>query len=169
MTDGNRTPVNEIEFQYLTTAPDWGKNDVPQEYIKQLIEDKEILLSRINENGEIELVLDENKQPISASRQIEQWARLGFLVKDIRLGNIPRFIGGSDYIEYYLNLAGDVLEANLPRSHITSLQRSAVKLEVSQSVGGFFRKRSNTITSENFTNELDPNKKNFFGGKKSED
>lgn len=161
-----RTPVSEIDLTFLTTDPAWGKNQVPEAYMKQIIRDKQIVLAEIQADGSIVLMRDENNKPVTIQDIEKIWSRLGFLTKDIRLGNISKLGSGADYCEYYLNLAGDLLEAGYPNAHITALQRVAVKLEVSQSVGGFLRKRQGTITSENITNELDPQKKNLFGGKK---
>lgn len=168
--DNNRiSPLNEIDLTFLTTDPAYGKLQVPKEYLKQLIVNKEVLLAQINEAGEISLVNDENDKPITMNDLQQKWSRLGYLTKDLRLGNVARFGGDKHYIEYYLDLAGDCLEAGFPTAHITALQRSAVKLEISQSIGGFFRKRQGTITSENIINELDPSKrKGFFGGKQEE-
>ena len=169
LNDNRINPVNEIDLAFLTTDPAWGKNQVPQEYLKELILDKEVVLAQIDKNGEIQILTDENNKPVTASDIHKSWSRLGYLIKDIRLGNVSRMSGDKYYIEYYLDLAGDLLEAGFPNSHITALQRSAVKLEVSQSIGGFLRKRQGTLTTENYTNELDPDKKRgFFGGKKQE-
>lgn len=168
--DNRINPVNEIDLAFLTTDPAWGKNQVPQEYLKELIQDKEVILAQLGKNGEIEILTDEHNKPITASDVTKAWSRLGYLIKDIRLGNLSRVAGDKGYCEYYLDLAGDLLEAGFPKAHITSVQRTAVKLEVSQSVGGFLRKRQGTLTTENYTNELDPEKKRgFFGGKKREE
>lgn len=166
--NGQRTPVSEIDLTFLTTDPAWGKNQVPNEYISQIIRDKQVILAQVKDDGTIVLVIDENNKPVTYNDMEKMWSRLGFLTKDIRLGNLSSMGGDAGYVEYYLDLAGDLLEAGYPNAHITALQRSAVKLEVSQSKGGFLRKRTNTITSENITNELDPQKKNFFGGKREE-
>jgi hypothetical protein len=164
------SPLNEIDLTFLTTDPAYGKlQGVPQDYLKQLISNKEVLLAQIEPDGTINLIQDENKKPVTLNEFSQKWARLGYLTKDIRLGNVSRFGGDKHVIEYYLDLAGDCLEAGFPTAHISALQRSAVKLEVSQSIGGFFRKRQGTITSENIINELDPKKnKGFFGGRKEE-
>jgi len=164
------TPLNEIDLTFLTTDPSWGKTQVPKEYLKQLIQDKEVVLAQIDENGKISLMIDENTQkPITISDFEKTWARLGYLTKDLRLGNIGRMSGDKHVIEYYLDLSGDFLEGGFPKAHITALQRSAVKLEVSQSIGGFFRKRQGTITSENISNDIEPSKnRSLFGGKRED-
>ena len=166
--DNQRNPISEIDLTFLTTSPAWGKNEVPEAYMKQIIRDKQVVLAQINEDGSIFILKDEKNKPIIYNDIEKIWSRLAFLTKDIRLGNISKLGSGSDYCEYYLNLAGDLLEAGYPNAHITALQRTAVKLEVSQSVGGFLRKRQGTITSENITNELDPKKKDMFGRKKDD-
>lgn len=163
-----RNPISEIDLTFLTTDPAWGKNQVPESYMKQIIRDKQVVLAQIDGEGNIQLLVDEKNKPITYNDIEKIWSRLGFLTKDVRLGNISKLGSGADYCEYYLNLAGDLLEAGYPNAHITALQRTAVKLEVSQSVSGFLRKRQGTITSENITNELDPQKKNLFGGRKEE-
>lgn len=166
--DNQRTPVSEIDLTFLTTSPSWGKNEVPTAYMEQIIKDKQVILAQIDADGNIQIVTDENNRPITYNNIQKIWSRLGFLTKDVRLGNISKLTGEADYCTYYLDLAGDLLEAGYPNAHITALQRVAVKLEVSQSIGGFLRKRQGTITQENITNELDPKKKSFFGGEKHE-
>lgn len=166
--NNQRTPISDIDLTFMTTDPAWGKNQVPEAYMKQIIREKQIFLAQVDDKGNIFILKDDKDKPLLYNDIEKIWSRLAFLTKDVRLGNISKFGFGADYCEYYLNLAGDLLEAGYPNAHITALQRGAVKLEVSQSVGGFLRKRTNTITSENITNDLDPQKKSFLGGKREE-
>jgi hypothetical protein len=95
------------------------------------------------------------------------WGILGFYTRDIRLGNLDKHTGEYAYVKYYLDLAGDFLQADLNKSFLVALSRAASVIEISQSKGGFLRRRMGTLTSENKYSGIDPAKKNIFTGKGS--
>lgn len=159
------TPQNELDLQLMTTDPKWGDWNIPDEL-------KEIL-------GETDVFVDENGNQYYDISSL--WGLLGFYTRDIRLGNLPYFAGEVGYVENHIDMAGDCLsglQITKPREQpynpqlppkivkninfISSFMRifrpAITKLEVSQSRGGFLRKRHGTLTSEHIQNELEPKK-----------
>lgn len=67
------------------------------------------------------------------------------------------------YCQYYLDLAGDLLQNNAIKPFLIALSRAASMLELSQSKGGFLRKRMNTLSQEHISQELEPKKQKLFG------
>lgn len=96
----------------------------------------------------------------------EAWELLSFYTRDLRLSNIGE--REMIYCSYYIDLAGDLLREGYLESFSKALALAATVLELSQSKGGFLRKRTNTITSENMSGEINPEKKRllFSGSKK---
>ena len=154
-------PRNELDFNLMTTEGEWGKDFVNAE-----------LKDRLNKYY---LKKDQDGQPIFdvdgnlVGSKKSLWDMLGYYTKDMRLANLNYLNGEIQYCQYYLDLAGDFLHADMIEPFIISLSRVATILELSQSKGGFLRRRMHTLTSENMQGELEPQKKNFFGlGKKKE-
>lgn len=96
------------------------------------------------------------------------WSLLGFYTRDLRLGNLSSINGEIKYCQYYLDLANDYLQAQMVPPFLICLSRVATVLELSQSKGGFFRRRSNTMTQENIQAGGEPEKKSLLGKKKIE-
>lgn len=95
----------------------------------------------------------------------EAWELLSFYTRDLRLSNIGE--REMIYCSYYIDLAGDLLREGYMESFAKALALAATVLELSQSKGGFLRKRTNTITTEGLTGEINPEKKRLlFSGKK---
>jgi len=147
------TPASELDWNYLITESLWGKTEI-NKGLKDLLTNK---YKYINKEGE-EVITTES-----------MWDLLSFYTRDLRFANLSSFNGEMAYTQYYLDLAGDFLQSNQRKPFLICLSRLATVLELSQSKGGFLRKRMNTLTSEQFTQELEPPKKSLFGfGKKKE-
>lgn len=140
-------PVNELELAMLTTNPAWGKEATPE------LNEK---LSEIREN----VVVDTEGNEFVPKEQL--WGLLSFYSRDTRLGNL----GSEDYsyARKYMLFAGDCLMLGYVKSFMVSLSRAISVLELSQSKGGFMRKRLNTSSFEHTRMELSP-KKRKWGGK----
>jgi hypothetical protein len=175
MTDETmrQMPINELDYNLQLTDPKWGQemnsgfmNRMGEkskiEKIKEFLE-KEIEEGRLTEETAqfyydtfIEILKDDNDS---------MWAVLSFYSRDLRLANLSVWDGELAYCEQHLNFAGDCLQMGLKRSFLIVIKSVASKLELSQSKGGFLRKRMGTLTTENINSE-EPKKKSFFGMKK---
>jgi len=148
------TPQNELDLAMLTTDAVWGKPEVSPELKKKLGK-----YSKVQ-------VKDEETGQIQEAYSLESmWGLLSFYTRDMRLANLSPV--QLEYCAHYLNLAGDLLQEQLTRPFIIALSRAATVLELSQSKGGFLRKRLTTITSESYKEEKEPPKRNFFGRTKT--
>jgi hypothetical protein len=151
MGEVNRqVPLNDLDLQYLLTQPAWGKDDIPQElkdHLTQII-------------GEVKDEHDQTQQIYA-----ELWGLLGMYTKDIRLGNLSRVWGEVAYVQFYLDLAADCLTERYLRAFIKSISLAVTVLEVTQSAGGFLRKRQGTVTYEQHKREEEPAKQGLFGRK----
>lgn len=145
------TPQNELDLALMTTDAVWGKPEVSPELRAVL-------------NKHYKTKDDSGKEGYTVQ---SLWGLLGFYTRDMRLGNLN--ITQMEYCNHYINLAGDCLQENLVRPFIISLSRAASVLELSQSKGGFLRKRLSTLTSESFHEEREPTKRNFFGKTKKKE
>lgn len=87
------------------------------------------------------------------------WGLLGYFGRDLRLGNIDAT--KEAYCDYHLNLAGDLLRTGNVNSFITVLAKVASTLELSQSLGGFLRKRLGTFTKESHNTNSEQKKPLF--------
>jgi hypothetical protein len=136
-------PFSDLEFSYMTIDPSWGK-EVTAELRRKLQDKKyEETFEEKDEDGKPTGIL---RVPID-----DLWSLLAMYTKDVRLGNLDMW--GQKYVEDQLDLASDCLALGYIRSFTRALSRAITKLEVSQSRGGFLRKRSNTFTKEQFTTE----------------
>ena len=153
MTDegeGRFTPVSDLDFNFLTTNPSWGV-EVPDELDEKLVRKLKHLKYIDPETGDVVIPFEKLK------------SQLSFYNRDFRLGNLNAL--EVEYCATYTDIAGDCLAFKFPKSFSVSLQRVATRLELSQSKSGFLRRRSNTITSENYSQHLEPQKRGMFGGK----
>lgn len=92
-------------------------------------------------------------------------ALLGFYTRDLRLGNLSTMGGEIYFCEYHLDLANDLLKEGFVEPFLICLSRVATKLEISQSKGGFLRKRNSSFTTENILRTDEPPKRNLMGSK----
>ena len=151
-------PQSELDFNLMTTDAVWGSDYISPSLRKRLIKQYPDKLKVDDDTGESNLVVDEESL----------WSMLGFYTRDMRLGNLSSWSGEFEYCEYYLNLGADCLSAGFTEPFIICLSRVATKLELSQSKGGFLRKRLNTLTNESVKRDDEPAKKGLFGQRKNE-
>lgn len=146
-----KIPANELDLSFMTTESAWGK-EVSEELNARLVE----IGAEINtETGELEVT------------EKHLWGLMAYYTRDMRLSNLnqERYI----YCLKWLGIAGDCLRVNYIQSFMTALSRVIDALELSQSVGGFLRKRGNTMTQEWIGKPNEPSqqqKKGLFGGLK---
>jgi len=151
MTEQKRNvPVSDLDLQMQMIEPAYGKGGISAELVKKLQQ----YGIGVDDKGDA-VYTDEGSL----------WGILGYYTRDIRLGNLDKFAGEYAYVKYYIDLAGDLLQADMVKSFLISLSRAATVIEISQSKGGFLRRRINTLTNENQYSGLDPAKKNIFTGK----
>lgn len=146
-------PQSELDLALMTTNAVWGMPDISMELKTRLSK----LYQTQTETGEKGITVQ------------SLWGLLGYYTRDMRLANLSVWNGELAYTQYYLDLAGDMLQAEMIEPFVICLSRVATILELSQSKGGFLRRRMNTFTQEGITQELEPPKKTLFGvGKKKE-
>lgn len=142
-------PISELDYQYRTTEPNWGKNDVPYELRLKLAQ----MVKVTDENG------------ISTEEAESLWGLLGYYTRDLRLANLSEWNNEMDYCIFYLDFAGDCLREDYKESFLTALPRLITIMELSQSKGGFFRKLLNTFRSEQSIETIEPKKSALSWGK----
>jgi hypothetical protein len=151
--NGSSTPINELDMQMRMTDPQWGTDNVSQDLKNKLIK-----ILNIQESSDGQTVITKE----------DLWGVLSYYTRDMRLANLSVFDGEYNYCVKHLELAGDCLSAGYIESFLACLRRVINCLELSQSKGGFLRRRLGTFTSETYQQALEPTKKNLFGGKKKE-
>ena len=140
-------PRSELDFNMLMTDTVWGS-----QYISKDLKNKLSKYYSVPDKDGVMKVEKEN-----------MWGLLNFYSRDMRLANLNPT--ETNYVRYYLDLAGDFLQVDMIEPFLISISRAATVLETSQSKGGFLRKRMNTITSESY-GEVEPKKKTMFGKSK---
>jgi len=138
---------NELDFQLALSNTTWGGAEISQELKDKL-------------SHSYGYVAEDGKTIITSRDSL--WALLGFYTRDLRLGNLSKWDNEVQYCDYYLKLANNYLFFGETEAFLIALSNVINLLELSQSRGGFFRRRSNTLTQEHFSQELEPEKKNFF-------
>ena len=155
-------PRNELDFNLMTTEGEWGKDFINQD-LKDRLNKYYVKKDQRGQN-----IFDKEGNLIGDKKSL--WDMLGFYTKDMRLANLSYINNEVQYCQYFLDLAGDFLQADMIEPFIICLSRVATILELSQSKGGFLRRRMHTLTSEHFSTENEPQKKSLFGmgGKKKD-
>lgn len=151
-TPRRMTPQSELDLHMIITDPAWGKEGLHPSIKARLSR----IIQAQNEKGESKAFIE------------NLWEMLGFYTRDMRLANLSVWDGELNYVSYYLDLASDMLEADMIKPFIICLSRSATRLELSQSKAGFLRRRMNTFSQETIQGELEPSKKTIFGGGKKQ-
>lgn len=146
-------PQNDLDLALMTTDSVWGKSEVPLGLKTKL----EQYFIQQAENGQ-KIVITESL-----------WDLLGFYTRDMRLANLSTWNGEFQYCQYYLDLAGDFLQGDLIKPFLICISRVATILELSQSKGGFLRRKMNTFTQESIQSQLEPPKKSLFGVNKNKE
>ena len=137
-------PQSGLDWNMMLTDTMWGSQHISRQL-------KEKIRQRV--------IKDEGELDKEAA-----WELLSFYTRDLRLSNLGSFNGEFGYCQYYIDLAGDFLREGYPEAFATSLARAATILELSQSKGGFLRKRQNTLTQEQLQGEVEPQKKRLLFG-----
>lgn len=145
-------PKSELDLALMTTNSVWGQPEVSPE-----------LKTRLNKYFDCKD--EDGKEGVSIE---SLWGLLGFYTRDMRLANLSVLNGELAYCQYYLDLANDFLQASMVEPFVICLSRVATILELSQSKGGFLRRKMNTFTQESISGEMEPPKKNLFGARKKE-
>jgi hypothetical protein len=145
-------PTSELDLNLMLTNSVWGQAEVSQELKNKLTK---YFLST-NKDGTKEIT----KEPL--------WGLLGFYTRDMRLGNLSEWNNELETCRYMIDLAGDLLSSDMIEPFLISLSRAATILETSQSKHGFLRIKANTLRHENINQNLEPPKKQLWGGKKNE-
>lgn len=143
-------PASELDLNLMLTDTVWGNLSpaLKEKLVKSYVV--------TNEKGE-KFVTKEDMSSL-----------LGFYTRDLRLGNLSNFNGEITYCEYHLDLANDFLKEGFIDPFLVCLSRVATKLEISQSKGGFLRRRNSSFTSENIQGSMEPPKRNIMGSKTQE-
>lgn len=155
-------PQSGLDFNMMLTDTMWGSSQISTQ-LKEKVHQRD---SRRQLLHDIETgVLRENPE----GEQAAAWELLSFYTRDLRLANLNMLTGEVQYCQHYIDLAGDCLREGYMEAFATSLARAATLLELSQSKGGFLRRRQNTLTTESLQGDLEPQKKRLlFGGKKNQ-
>jgi len=148
-------PRNELDFNLMTTEGEWGKDYINSELRERL---NKYFVKRDSEGKQI---FDNEGNLIGSKKSL--WEMLGFYTKDMRLANLSYLNNEIQYCQYFLDLAGDFLNMDMIEPFIICISRVATVLELSQSKGGFLRRRMHTLTTESMSGELEPQKKSLFG------
>lgn len=156
--EGRSVPSSELDYTLMTTDSLWGKGDVPNDFKQKLNR----YFIKKDEKGKP--LFDKEGNLIGDESSL--WSLLGFYTRDMRLGNLSYWNGEVQYCQYFLDLANDLLQADMIQPFLISLSRVATMLEISQSKGGFLRRRQSTLTTESMSGEMEPPKKTLFGGAK---
>lgn len=149
-------PQSELDFHLMTTNAVWGEPQVNVDLQERL---RKVFLKR-DEKGKP--LYDKDGKLIGNTTSL--WGMLGFYTRDMRLANLALWNGEVQYVQYFLDLANDLLQADMLDAFIIALSRSATLLEISQSKGGFLRRQMNTITQQHLSGEMEAPKKKLFGG-----
>jgi len=160
---------SELDLQLMTTDSMWGRSEINSELKDRIVRCYGYLAPKLDKAGQP--VMDKDGRPVSDLKVSKEglWSLLGFYTRDMRLGNLNKFDGEVNYCAYYLDLANDYLQAEMVEPFLICLSRVATILELSQSRGGFLRRRMNTLSQEHISVETEPKKANLFGKKAGSD
>ena len=156
-----QVPASELDFNLMTTDSVWGKSSVPEGLKARL---NRYYLKRDSRGKPL---FDQKGNLIGDTTSL--WSLLGFYTRDLRLGNLGYWNGEIQYAQYFLDLANDLLQAEMTQPFLIALSRVATLLELSQSKNGFLRRRMGTLTTESMSGDMEPPKKSLFGSQKKKD
>jgi len=140
-------PENNIELSMAYTNSMWGDD----QEINQAFRDK---LTKKTE------YIDKDTGILVKKVEEKLWEQLQFFTRDLRLGNLTST--EIVFCTHYLDLAADFLKEGYIDAFTVALCRVARTTELSQSRGGFLRKRLNTFTRENKDSFDSPKKSGVF-------
>jgi hypothetical protein len=136
----------------MTVDTNWGGNVSPALINKlQQMEGK----AEVDSNGQYKI------------KSSELWGLLSYYTRDLRLGNLDK----DSYLvcNEWINFAGTCLNEGYVNSFITALSTVISMVELSQSRGGFLRKRLGTFTQEHYNEFSDKNQKKGLFSSKQQD
>ena len=153
--DAKNPFISQLQLQASLIDSKWGRDGITKDLKRSL--NLDYLGTRENPDGSTEEVYkDENR-----------WSKMSFFSRDYRLGNLDSFNGEMEYCQYYTDLANDLFISGMKESSLISLERNAGRLELSQSKGGFLRKRLGTGTIERIRSDnTEAPRRSFFGGRR---
>lgn len=152
-------PQSGLDYNMMLTDTMWGSPQVSTQ-LKEKVRQREERMRMLEQ-------LKKGEMP-EESEKAAAWELLAFYTRDFRLANLNSLLGEVQYCQHYIDLAGDCLRDGYMEAFATSLARAATVLELSQSKGGFLRRRQNTLTQESLQGDMEPKKKSLlFGGKKN--
>jgi len=159
---------SELDLALLTTDSVWGRNEVGEKFREKTTKQKVFYSPRMNEDGSLIVGIDGKPVFDVLTEEDVLWNTLSFFTRDFRLGNLSRWDGSLEATEYYTNLAGDFLHEGMKKPFNIAVSRVAAKLELSQSVGGFLRRRMGTFSQEHINIDSEPQKASLFGKARKE-
>lgn len=138
-------PRNELDLQMMSINAVWGTDDVSNSL-------RERLTQYVGgTNGEL--------------YKRELWGLLSYFTRDIRLANLDK--DEIVYCNYYLTLAGDLLNDDFIEPFMICLNRVASVLDLSQSKKGFLRKLLGSFSYYQYKSD-EPPKMGLFNKTKKE-
>jgi len=165
---GARVPYSDLDMTFMVTEPAWGK-EISEELNSKV---SEVVSEAYFQCLECEKPFGEGEKCVCGSvnkrlvvDRAPMWGLLSYYTRDLRLGNLGNWNNELSYCHHYLSLAGDLLRVGNVKSFLSALSRVIDRLEISQSKGGFYRKRMGTITREDVSSSNEPTKKPLMGGK----
>jgi len=145
--DNDYVPESQLELSMIYTNPVWGSDKETNQSFRDRTTKHTQFINK--DTGEVIKVTEDRL-----------WEGLQFFTRDLRLGNLTS--SEIKVCEYYLNLGGDFLKERFVDAFVVCLTRVASVVELSQSRGGFLRKRLNTFTKENRDSFETPKKNGIF-------
>lgn len=188
--NNDRRPLmrSELDYQLMTTDSVWGRKEFNSDLDKKMSRMSMRLVQKCDEEGyplfypkkdadgkELQdadgNLLPDLARPILGYEEKSEsvWATLGIFTRDLRLSNLDKWNGEVEAVSYYMNLAHDMLAAGYPRAAVICMGRVAAITEPTQSRGGFFRRRQNTLSQEHINIEQEPKKASLFGKARRQD
>lgn len=156
-------PQSDVEFNNNITIPKWGDEKYSQ-HLNDVTTVREVTI--ILRKGD-RYVDSQTKEERIAERDVfgykdsVKWKDLAILTQDIRLSNLNDI--EVHYINTMGNLSGDCVAMNCPSSTVSSLQRVAVTVEVSQGRNMALRNNLVSIKHEKTIETKEPQKRGIFG------
>lgn len=154
---GKIMPGSDLDLQMLLTDPVHGDPGINPEFKERLSKlNKKVLPKGFKFKAE-----DGQEYVLTRDRVIYEkqdlWALHSYYTRDVRLGNLND--REMVYCTHYFGVAGDCLKEGLVESFLVALSRAVDVLELSQSRGGFLRRRHGTFTKEEFSTHSEPPKR----------
>lgn len=153
--DKRITPQSDLDYNMLITNTTWDSNQLSSEIKEALRRYRPVF----DENGKVKL--DEEGRPVFAVWEGSE--KLRILTRDTRLSNL----NGTDYAfcNWWDSFAGGVnILGDFPRSTAYCLYQRDSRLNLAQSLKGWFRRIQATLFNENRNINEEPKKKSLFGG-----